>query len=348
VARRGRGPGEGPDYPDGAGPDGLRQRHLLLLPTTTSPQQVGELLASRVPAGDLAGEGEVRFGRHCRLYGPFEMTMEEAVDAGVPMPWTLAYALDAPIEREEPPAPGQDDRDGFAYAFPDGLPWREEGRALQLLVGLARRLHGAVRLDGGALVHPDADRAVDIVIHSPTWLDPTVVHGIVARVLPGAQLAVDGADWGGPDDDAYSGRRITGDTAADPLSSGELHAVHTAADEVDMASLAEEDTIDAYAVAGEVGPSGQDGAIDVLVHVSEPGEPAVAGEVWSAHPFVTYEVRWSCPEPEERERRVPGPAYLACRERVRPSVKAVARALVEATGGVITDEEGFRIDRYAL
>jgi len=177
------------DFPDGEGPAGLRSRHLLLLPTTVTPAEVGALIRSRVPDAALERDGEVRLGRHCRIHGPYELTMEDAVDAGVPMPWTLAYALDAPIEREDPPEPGHDDRDGFAHAFPDGLPWREEGRALHLLVGLARRLHGAVRVSGGALMHPDAERAVDVVIHSPTWLEPEVVHGIVARILPGAELA---------------------------------------------------------------------------------------------------------------------------------------------------------------
>ncbi len=336
------------DFPDGGGPGGLRSRHLLLLPTTVTPAEIGALIRSRVPDAALERDGEVRLGRHCRLTGPFELTMEDAVDAGVPMPWTLAYALDAPIEREDPPGPGDDDRDGFAHAFPDGLPWREEGRALQLLVGLARRLHGAVRVSGGPLMHPDADRAVDIVIHSPIWLDPEVVHGIVARVLPGAELAVDGQEWDGPDADAYSGAAIAAHTQDDPLTAEELHALHAAADQFDMESLAEEDTIDAYAVVGEVGPGGVDGAIDVLVHVTEPGEPSVAEQEWAGFPFVTYEVRWASPDPEERERRVPGSAYLALRDRVRPVVNAVARALVEGTGGVLTDEDGFHLDRYQI
>ncbi len=63
---------------------------------------------------------------------------------------------------------------------------------------------------------------------------------------------------------------------------------------------------------------------------------------------MTYEVRWACAQPEERERRLPSSSYLASRERVQPLVAAVARALVEAAGGVVTDEEGFLVDRYHL
>jgi len=33
---------------------------------------------------------------------------------------------------------------------------------------------------------------------------------------------------------------------------------------------------------------------------------------------------------------------------VQPVVRAVARVIVEATGGVVTDEDGFWLDRYLL
>ncbi|MBL8932855.1 MAG: hypothetical protein JNL54_22260 [Kineosporiaceae bacterium] len=345
-------------YPDG-GPAGLRSRHLLMLPSTVSPRDVGELLRSRVPDARLETQGIARLGRHCRVYGPFELSMEDAVDAGVPMPWTLVYALDAPVERDLPPHSGEDDRDGFAHAFPQGLPWREEGRALQLLVGLARRLQGAVRVHGtGVVIQPDPMRGVDLLLHSPTWLEPHVVQGIVARVVPGAELAVDGQEWHGPDAHAYAGAYTAHATADDPLTPAELQALHAMADQVDLAALRAADTIDAFAVVAEfpgpawipggVLPDHRDGAIEVLVHVSDPGEPSVAGQDWGAHPFVTYEVRWACAQPEERERRLPSSSYLASRERVQPLVAAVARALVEAAGGVVTDEEGFLVDRYHL
>lgn len=352
MARRGRLFGRTPSSADfdAEGPAGLRHRHLLLLPSTVTPEDLGALIRSRLPHSDLAVTGEVTIGRRSRLAGPFELTMEDAVDAAVPMPWTLVYALQSPVERESPPPPGLDDRDGFAYAFPDGLPWREEGRALHLLVALARRLHGAVRVAQGPLVQPDPDRSVDLLIHSPIWLDPSVVHGLVLRVLPGARLAVDGHEWAGPDADVYSGARIAADTSRDPLSTAELTALHAAADEVDLAALRGEPTIDAFAVVADLatGHGVDDGEVDVLVHVTEPGEPSVADQPWGTGRFVTYEVRWACSQPEERERRHPSEDYLASRDRVRPVLLAVARVLVEATGGVVTDEDGLKIDRYSL
>jgi hypothetical protein len=323
--------------------------HLLLVPSTVHPDDVSDLVRARVPGSELGRTGAATLGRYSRLSGPYELSMEEAVDAAVPMPWTVVYALSAPIEREDPPLPGLDDRDGFARAFSQGLPWREEGRALQLLVAMARRVRGAVRVTGGGgLIQPDAGRAVDVIVHSPYWLDPDVLLGVVQRALPPARLEIEGADWQGPSDDAYSGAAVAGYLAEHPLSSQELAELHHLADRQDMQALAGEDVIDGFAIAGELGPCGEDGAVEVLVHVGREHEPAVAGHPWSSSPFVTYEVRWASTAWEEREQRLPSAGYLASRDRVQPVVRAVARVIVEATGGVVTDEDGFWVDRYLL
>lgn len=326
----------------------LSAMHLLLVPSTVHPDDVGDLVRARVPGSDLGRTGFAVLGRYSRLSGPYELSMEEAVDAAVPMPWTVVYALGAPIEREDPPLAGLDDRDGFARAFPQGLPWREEGRALHLLVAMARRVHGAVRVCGGGLIQPDPQRAVDVIVHSPYWLDPDVLLGVVQRVLPTARLDIEGADWSGPPDAAYSGAAVADYLAEHPLSTQELADLHHLADRQDMESLAGEDVIDGFAISGDLGPGGGDGAVEVLVHVGREREPAVSGHPWSESPFVTYEVRWASTAWEERERRLPTAGYLASRDRVQPVVRAVARVIVEATGGVVTDEDGFWLDRYLL
>jgi hypothetical protein len=341
--RRGAGrQGEGP-WLDVAE---LGTHHLLLVPSTVSPGEVAELVRARVPAGDLGRDGLVSLGRHSRLSGPYELSMEEAVDAGVPMPWTVAYALQAPIEREDPPLAGTDDRDGFTGAFPDGLPWREEGRGLHLLVALARRLQGAVRVaDGREVLTPDPDRAVDHAVHSPYWLDPDVLLNLVAREIPTARLAVEGQEWAGPPPEAYTGELVLADLAHDPLDPDELADLHAAADDVDLDALQDDAGLDAYAVHA---PLGRDGAVEVLVHVTDPGEPAAVGQPWADQPFATYEVRWVSPDPADRESPDPSDAHVLARARVRPLVTAVARSIVEAVGGVVADEDGFWVDRYAL
>jgi hypothetical protein len=352
VARRGRWSGRGdepaedPDLPEARD---LVHHHLLLVSSTVHVSELDVLLQARLGHGGLAADGEALLGRHSRLRGPYELSMEAAVDAGVPMPWTVVYALDAPAEREDPPLPGTDDRDGFAFAFPAGLPWREEGRGLHLLVSMARRLAGAVRIaDTLELIVPDPERAVDHTVHAPYWLDPEVLRGVVARELPTARLAVEGQQWTGPPDAAYSGAAYSDVLGADPLPPGELDRLHHAADQVDMEVLSSQDVLDAYAVVAEIGPGGVDGAVEVFAHVAEGEEPAVAGQEWAALPFVSFEVRWHCPDPLERERRTPSAHYVASRSRVAPTVAAVTRAVVESTSGVVVDEDGFWVDRYRL
>ncbi len=332
----------------GAGLRGLADQHLLLVPTTVHIEDVDAVLRARMPRCSLARTGEARLGRHSRLTGPYELSMEDAVDAAVPMPWTLAYALESPVEREDPPIPGMDDRDGFAFAFPQGLPWREEGRGLHLLVSMARRLGGAVRAAGSLeIIQPDPDRAVDYLVHAAFWVDPQTLLGVVARHLPTARLAVEGEDWAGPDEAAYTGAAVAADTADDPIRSADLAALHARADAADVRAMATGEVLDAYAVVGEVS-GGADGAVEVLVHLGEPDEPAVAEEEWAGSVFVTYEIRWACPDPGEREQRQPSPHFLAARARVGPVVRGVAHAVVEATSGVVTDEDGFWVDRYEL
>lgn len=327
----------------------LSAMHLLLVPSTVHPDDVSDLLRARVPASDLSRTGQAALGRHSLISGPYELSMEDAVDAAVPMPWTVVYALSAPIEREDPPLPGMDDRDGLAHAFPQGLPWREEGRALQLLVALARRVEGAVRVAGGhGLIQPDPQRAVDVIIHSPYWLDPDVLLGVVQRALPTAQLEIEGADWNGPSDAAYAGATASPYLCEAPISPYDLSRLHHTADQNDMTVMAADHVIDGFAVAGDIGPYGEDGAIEVLVHVGREREPAVAGREWAEQSFVTYEVRWAPAAWEERERRMPSAHFLASRQRVQPLVRGLARMIVEATGGTVTDEDGFWLDRYSL
>ena len=66
-------------------PHMLRDAHLLLVPSTVTIHEIAELVKARVRGSDMATTGAVRLGRHSRLLGPFQLTMEDAVDADVPM-----------------------------------------------------------------------------------------------------------------------------------------------------------------------------------------------------------------------------------------------------------------------
>lgn len=320
----------------------LVDQHLLLTPTTVPVEQVHTLLRARVPDSDLLHTGEARLGRHSRITGPWELTMEDAVDAAVPMPWTVCYVLTCPVEREGPPFPGLDDRDGFASAFPDGLPWREEGRALQLLVSLARRTAGAVRTAGSLqLIQPDPTRAVDHAVHAPFWLQPDLLLGVVSRVLPDSHLDVQGSTWRGPRPEAYAAAAAE----SHGLTGEQLAALHERLATEDAEVAAAPLVRDGYAVVSSLGA---DGWLEIGVRAGEPDVPAVAGQEWARRPFVTYSVRWVCPDPRDRESRNPSPVFRQARGRASRAAAAVAGAVVEATGGLVTDEDGFWLDRYQL
>ncbi len=346
IRRRSRPAEPEPDVSEGITVAELAAQHLLLVPTTMDVEAISALLQDRLPNSDLAGAGEVAFGRHSKLTGPYELSLEDAVDAAVPMPWTVCYCLEAPVEREGPPIPGIDDRDGFAYAFPEGMPWRDEGRALHLLVSLARRIGGAVRVAGSLeLISPDPGRAVDYIVHSPTWLEPGVLLRVVSRELPGAVLAVEGQEWGGPTDDVYSGRTVAADVPDDPLTAQELYELHSHADQRDIQVLGDQDVIDAFAIAADVG---WDGTVEVLAHLGDADVPSVQRQPWVNEEFVTYEVRWANQDLAEREKRYPSEGFLASRARIGPLIAHTARSIIEATGGIVIDEDGFQVDRYGL
>jgi len=324
----------------------LAAQHLLLCPTTVDLEVVDTLVRDRLPHSDLFNTGEVQLGRHSRITGPYQLSMEDAVDAGVPMPWTVCYCLHAPVEREDPPLPGVDDRDGLTHAFPDGLPWRDEGRALQLLVSLARRIGGAVRVAGTLqLIQPDPERAVDYVVHSRTWLEPDVLLGIVSREMPGAVLAVESEQWPGPPEGAYTGEILLDDIGRSPLSSQDLERLHAAADVRDRKMLADDDVIDGFAIVRDFGP---DGVVEIQVHLTDIDDPAVMGQPWAGEELVTYEVRWQVADPQDRETRYPPEGFRASRNRIAPLVARTTRSLVEAVGGVVLDEDNFGVDRYTL
>ena len=45
---------------------------------------------------------------------------------------------------------------------------------------------------------------------------------------------------------------------------------------------------------------------------------------------------------------MPSEAFRVSRLRIAPLISRTARAVVEATHGVVLDEDGFRVDRYLL
>ncbi len=322
-------------------PAGVGDRHLLVLPAGTDPQQVAARLRDRVPEADLAGHGRAAVGRGSAVIGPLgRADAARARQAGHRR--AVVYALVAPVQREDPPAPGAADPDGLHRAFPEGLPWQEEGHVLDLGLALARRFGGSVLTASGYRLTPEPDTLVDLTVYSPYALDVDRLLEVVRRVLPTAWAATAGQDWAGPDaptDDAPTDDAPTDDAPTDDAPTDDaLAALHERADRADRAALQAPDELDAYAVAGELGPCGSDGLVEVVAQVPDTEVPALAGQDWAARPFLGYQLRWS-PAGEQG----PTQAGSAARARGAKVLLALARTLVEVLGvAEVVDADGLR------
>ncbi|GAB2688817.1 hypothetical protein [Thalassiella azotivora] len=325
----------------------IRHLHVLLLPAEVDPEDVEALVVTRHPEADQ-DDGAYRIGRHLRLVGPLEVddALADAIEA--PRGWPLMYVLDSPVEREDPPLPGTSHPDGLHRAFHDGMPVRAEARGVELLVAIARRLDGAVRVADpygtGTVLRPDPGARIDLVVHSPYWLEPDTLLGVVRLHEPGARLALDGEQWMGPPRGLVDN---PADEAAAALRPELRVALHAQADRYDAAALAGDDVLDAYAVVVDLGPEGRFGGIEVMAHPEEVRIPALAGVEW-ADDVISYEVRWTPPDERERALEDPSPEYVASRAVAATAVGLIASAVVEATDGVLVDSDGFLVDRYDI
>ncbi|MFC3688985.1 hypothetical protein [Aquipuribacter hungaricus] len=172
--------------------EALVRRHLLLVPTVATVDQVDALVRCWYPGSDLAGTGTADLGGRAGLHGPHELTMEAAVVAGVPTPWSVAYDLEVDASPRARAVPVRRP-DGLHRCFPDGLPTGAELAGLELLLALARRLGGAVRPIGAAeALVPEVAAAVETRVVSPTWIRVADVAAVCGQEGAGVEVAVEG------------------------------------------------------------------------------------------------------------------------------------------------------------
>jgi hypothetical protein len=349
----------------------LRSEHLLLVPQSTPDALVVDLVHARVEDSELAQTGRARVGRHSAILGPYHLDPDEARTAGVPGAWSTVYVLQAPRERDAggfAAYPDQTEREMWASAFPGGPPYREEGDLVALGVELARRLGGALRVEGsGAVLVPDTERFVDLTVWSHHWVDADRLLELLAPVLPGAHL--DGPDPVGAHRAPPGDVELWSVDPADPRAEEQERALDlaltddllTRIDEVAElmdARAAELDfVLDGYAVMG-------DGGITVgvrrealaplwvrrrLAELDSPGMPGGAMLVDSAaEALVSYDVRWWPDDVAQLGVERPTLVHRIARETVRAVMRATARVTAEAAHGVVLDAGGFPVDRYDL
>lgn len=342
-----------PDVLSGAVQQRLRDAHLLLLPDGVTPETVETLVRTRVDDARLVGTRRCPLARRSSISGPFVLDDDTAVAVRVPLPWSMVYALEAPVERD--PVAFADIADKVQRAwwmrlFPDGMPYREEGEVVDLALALARRLGGAVRAARRpVVVQPEPGRLVDLTIWSPIWLGPGRLLRAIAPVLPGAEVDLQGRPWGGP-------APLDAGTP-DALDPAAVEVAHALDDRLRTAVSVVGSIRDAQALAAPEVLDGYEVLADERLRVAVMPETAVPAWVQrrlaqrghaAGDEVTTFRIGWR-PEdlvPLEAER----PPYLfrLARERIRPRLQAAARAIADSTQGVVTDADGFEVDRYVL
>lgn len=301
----------------------FRGSHLLLLDPELEPFDVIGLLRNlrpRLPHGDVipgeAGARSYRMSRHSQLAGPFPVDPQLARDLDLPPDASALFALSCPRDREPVPPPDWlPDIDGLAAAFPAGLPCREEGRVLDELIAIARRLRLTVRLAeeeglGARYLRPDTDVTPNLFIYSTNWLPPDLLLRHVAQVAP----------------QVWHPRPAPGasaDAAAEPVE------------------------LDAYGVEvpleGELGPRA--GFIEIQVLEDEYIPPTLTDHVEGSQ--IMYALRWV---DTDNRGRFPGidDELRGIRTAAIRILETCAAAIMAATGGAAVDESGFLVSAQQL
>ena len=330
-----------------------RGRHLLAYPAGPSPDDVGSLAASRFPAArweepDAAvvkAAGGVaprvlRLGRLSRLVGPYPLEAEVSSALGLPHGLAAAWQLDCPAERGAPPWPGGD-RDGLKRVFPDGMPVRDEERAVTWMVAAARRLSGALRIGGtGAVLTPDPGALVNLTLYTDRWLEPDEAVTTVRQVVRRARLS--GAD----------SRYLGSSDAPDPRLQAHL-GQYGVRDERERARLmAEAAAFDQHMMSHPQPLSGYgveadldvDGIIAVEIAGQDEVPQVLAALPWTRDGVVAYRVVWEPDDHTELELERASFAHRVARGRAAPLVRGVARRLQMVVGGAVLDDAEFPVD----
>lgn len=339
------------------------RHHLLALPVDVVHEEVLALARSRFPRAVDEGAATggtpqprsrrttpslrtIRLSRLSTLVGPYGLQQDEARALGLPGSAGAVYALRAPVERGDPPWPESGDRLGFGRAFPDGLPVRDEARVLDWALAVARRLGGSLRTAPGAggrpgtLLQPEPAAAVDLTVWSDVWLEPEAALTVMRQAVPRAGLNLPTTAWPGPPQQIGQ-QPVPG---AEVLTAEQRAAVHAAADEFDLATLADPAPMHAY---GALADLDVDGILALEVGTEEP-PVVVAALPWATNGAVSYRVRWEPADLDDLESERATPAHRIARSRVRPLVVAVTRALHRKVGGEVTDMMGFAVDPAGL
>lgn len=336
--------------------------HLFLIPEDVEPEEIEALAVSIWDEAAWAMPGTLRLVGEAYLRGPWRISPDDREVLGIPAHLTRAWMVETPRLRnvargvEAAPAsapltqPGTQAAppvtDPWALAFPHGLPFGVEYKALLALVRMARRLGGALRIMGsGYVMAPHPQTAVHMSVYSSRWAAPSDIQLLLKETYPGV----------------VDSRQMTG-AAPLPQSPQEVRRVKSVLAGIKPPSPEVQRVLQKAREEAAKAPQRVDGyAMIVPLDSLIPGAGFVAVEVhrvlrpprvlrwepWTNGTIVEYAVRWTPadgplafvpmmdPNPDVQR--------LETSARVAKIVEDVAARVARGTGGTIVDEDGFLV-----
>lgn len=336
--------------------------HLLNVPAGVAGEEVRRLLGEHFPAAvsrtspsasASSQSPALPLSYHTAVHGP------QSGPGG-----TTDWRFVTTRRRGEPPDPGVPDPDGVYWLFADGLPEDEELRVMEVLLGLARQLHGRVVVDaadgdGGRQIEPDPDIRIDLTVWSRHLVSAAQVTGLLHDVEPDAHVP--------PADTSFLGAMPRRDsmpegTGRAELTDAERSAIHRAALRVDSAALGSDDidphrfavliplTSPGDLIAIEAHPADDvhlalaDLPSSVARHFCSTGGLTGAAELAIPDHLMCYDVRWQPGDDEALMTDEPGVALLARRAQAQHRIRVVAAAITPALEALVTNADGYLID----
>ena len=169
--------------------------HLLALPEDASADEVEALAVSVWDEAGWQHPGVLHLTQGVTLEGPWDLPPQ-----ALGLDYSRVFLLRAEPRRGAAPAPGMENIDLWARAFPEGVPVGAEFEALLALRRIARRLGGQLRLAGkGIVLTQDPFSAVDLNVFGDTYLQVDEVGSALHDMFPGrVQLATPEPELGQP------------------------------------------------------------------------------------------------------------------------------------------------------
>lgn len=319
--------------------DWALSHHVLLVGESVEPDELEALAVSVWDTAGWAGPGMLRLAGGAAVQGPWAVDTEVRRILGVSAGMTRAWVLVCPPARGAAPTESVRSTDVWAHAFPGGMPVGIELKVLLTLRRVARRLGGALRIQGsGDIISPDPDSAVNLSVYSPRWMDPSAMIRLLTPEFP---TVIDSRDVPvAPLSSAEERRQVERIAALaqtiDPLSK----KVERSLSEDRRRAQSGPQVVDGYAV---LAPAGNKSELMVEARAVSRPPQVLRWEPWTNAQILEYRVRW-----------LPGPGIdvvsasgsrAARLERLRSaqSIERAAALVVDAVGGSVIDEDGFLV-----